>query len=479
MSAAPTALKMAAAPDVTDKPLVPPVAAARAHALGRIPFGFGSRFYMAFLLGLFWLVPAWRFPRMIQAMFVWDFFILAAWAWDLLRLPAAGQLEVRRIWRTRPALAVRSEISIEIKNFSKIPIRAHVMDEAPLQLRLEPPELNLPLGVKTAAREKYSILPAERGDVRLGRVFVRYQSALRMAERWSVAETAQTVSVLPNLDEAKQHTLYLIRSRQVEMEKRRKRQHGLGREFDTLREYREGDEIRDISWTATARRHQVITRVFQIERSQAVWIVLDAGRLLRAKVEEPGRTLRLAKLDYAVNAALSIAQVALLCGDRVGLLAYGRRIQQNLNAGRGPRQVRAIVEALAQVRGEAREADHGRAVRSILSTQKNRGLIIWITDFAETATTPEVLEYAMHMTSRHLVVFAAMGQPDLNRVAADTPKTEEDMYRHVAALEIAQRRDLLLRGLRQRGVLALELMPNMLASALVNQYLEIKERSLI
>ena len=179
--------------------------------------------------------------------------------------------------------------------------------------------MNLLVGVKTAAREKYSILPAERGDVRLGRVFVRYQSALRMAERWSVAETAQTVTVLPNLDEAKQHTLYLIRSRQVEMEKRRKRQHGLGREFDTLREYREGDEIRDISWTATARRHQVITRVFQIERSQAVWIVLDAGRLLRAKVEEPGRTLRLAKLDYAVNAALSIAQVALHCGDRRGI----------------------------------------------------------------------------------------------------------------------------------------------------------------
>ena len=301
------------------------------------------------------------------------FFILATWVWDLLRLPAADKLEVRRIWRTRPALAVPSEISIEIKNFSKIAVRAHVVDEAPLQLRLEPPELNLLVGVKTAAREKYSILPAERGDVRLGRVFVRYQSPLRMAERWGVAETAQTVTVLPNLDEAKQHTLYLIRSRQVEMEKRRKRQHGLGREFDTLREYREGDEIRDISWTATARRHQVITRVFQIERSQAVWIVLDAGRLLRAKVEEPGRTLRLAKLDYAVNAALSIAQVALHCGDRVGLLAYGRRIQQNLNAGRGPRQVRAIVEALAQVsRRSARSGSWPRGAFHSLDAEKPR-----------------------------------------------------------------------------------------------------------
>src|SRR5271169_6771619 len=120
MSAALTALKAAPAPDVTDKPLVPPSAVARAHALGWIPFGFGPRFYVALLLGLFWLVPAWRFPRMIQAMFVWDFFILAAWLWDLLRLPAADKLEIRRIWRTRPALAVPSEVSIEIKNFSMI-----------------------------------------------------------------------------------------------------------------------------------------------------------------------------------------------------------------------------------------------------------------------------------------------------------------------------------------------------------------------
>ncbi|MFZ3217784.1 MAG: DUF58 domain-containing protein [Candidatus Acidiferrales bacterium] len=462
-----------------NRPLVPADATARAHALGLIPFGFGPRFYVAFLLGLFWLVPAWRFPRVIQGMFVWDFFILAVWVWDLLRLPSPGKLEIRRIWRTRPCLAVPAEISIEIKNSGRIPVWARIVDETPLQLRLEPPSLDLLVGARSAARTKYSILPAERGHLHLGRIFVRYQSVLRMAERWCAAEAAQTVSVLPNLEEARQQTLYLIRSRQVELEKRRKHQHGLGREFDTLREYREGDEMRDISWTATARRHQIITRVFQIERSQAVWIVLDAGRLLRAKVEEPGRTLRLSKLDYAVNAALSIAQVALYCGDRVGLLAYGRRIQQNLNVARGPRQVRAIVESLAEVHAEVREADHGRAVRSLLSTQKNRGLIIWITDFAETATTPEVLEYAMHLTSRHLVVFAAMGQPDLNRVAAETPRSEEDMYRHVAALEIAQRRELLLRGLRQRGVLALELMPNMLASALVNQYLEIKERSLI
>ena len=337
-------------------------------------------------------------------------------------------------------------------------------------------ELDVPAGA--SAESQYPILPSQRGDANLNRIFVRYQSALRIAERWAVANAPQTVTVFPNLDEAKQHTLYLIRSRQVELEKRRRRQRGQGREFDSLREYREGDELRDISWTATARRNHLVTRVFQIERSQAVWIVLDAGRLLRAKVAEPGR-IAISKLDYAANAALSLAQIAMHSGDRVGLLAYGRNIQQNLNAARGPHQMRAIVEALAHIRGEAGEADHGRAVHILLSEQKRRSLIVWITDFAETATTPEVLEFAMHMANRHLIVFAAMGQPDLNALAAATPETTEDMYRHVAALEIADRRSALLGALRQRGVLVLELMPGMLASSLVNQYMDVKERGLL
>jgi len=461
-----------------EKPLVPQEAIARGRPLGRVPFGFGPRFFVALVLGLVWLVPAWWFSRFIYAMLLWDLLFFAVWTWDLLRLPAADQLEVRRVWSLRPTLAVPSYVKIAVRNFGRVSVHARIVDETPAALQLTPAEVELDVPAGASAESQYPILPSQRGDANLNRIFVRYQSALRIAERWAVANAPQTVTVFPNLDEAKQHTLYLIRSRQVELEKRRRRQRGQGREFDSLREYREGDELRDISWTATARRNHLVTRVFQIERSQAVWIVLDAGRLLRAKVAEPGR-IAISKLDYAANAALSLAQIAMHSGDRVGLLAYGRNIQQNLNAARGPHQMRAIVEALAHIRGEAGEADHGRAVHILLSEQKRRSLIVWITDFAETATTPEVLEFAMHMANRHLIVFAAMGQPDLNALAAATPETTEDMYRHVAALEIADRRSALLGALRQRGVLVLELMPGMLASSLVNQYMDVKERGLL
>jgi len=464
---------------IYSEPLRPTAKAARPRRLGRVSFAFGTRFFVALLLGFVALGPAWWFRQAIAAMFLWDGVVLAAWLWDLLRLPRPEQLEIHRTWKKSPCLGLLCNVSVELRNDGKIPIRARIVDETPLQLRHVPPELDLRVKARSSSEARYEVTPAERGDTRLGRMFVRYQSSLGLAERWAVAEMQQSIRVLPNLEQARRQTLYLIRSRQVELEKRRRRLRGIGREFDSLREYREGDELRDISWTATARRHHLITRVFQMERSQNVWLVLDAGRLLRAEVREPGKGPRYSKLDYAVNAALSLAQVALYCGDRVGLVAYGRRIQQNLYAGRGAPHVRAIVESLAQVRGEAFESDHGRAARAVLNAQKRRSLVVWITDFAETATIPEVIEYAMQLTPRHLVVFAAMGQPDLKALAETIPTVTADIYRHGAALEISQRRDILMRGLRQRGVLALELMPGMLAGSLVTQYLDIKERSLL
>jgi len=459
--------------------LVPAEVSAWAKPYGRIPFAFGPRFFVAMLLGLLWLVPAWWIPRLVGAMLLWDLLALLAFAVDLLRLPAPNEIEGRRSWEHAPSLATKSDITIHLWNQGRVAIRCTAVDEASAALRNSLPPLSLIVAAKQQSSIKYSIVPRERGDVRLGRCFVRYQSPLGFAERWSVIDLSQTVRILPDLEQAKQQALYLIRSRQVEMEKRRRKQRGQGREFESLREYRQGDEFRDICWTATARRHQLTTRLFEIERSQAVWIVLDAGRLLRAEVQTDAAKLRLAKLDFAVNAALSLAQVAIQCGDRVGLLAYGRTIQQNIGTGRGPAHLRSIVDALAQVHSESGEANHSGAAKLLLTEQSRRSLVVWITDFAETPTMPDVIEHAMHMARRHLVVFSAMNQPDLSALAHSIPKDSTEMYRHAAALEIVQRRESLLRGLRQQGVFAFELAPGLLAGSMVNQYLEIKERNLL
>jgi uncharacterized protein (DUF58 family) len=461
------------------QPFVPATAAARLQSAGKMPFGFGPRFFAALIIGFLWLLPAWWSPRMIAALFLWDFLVIASFVLDLTVLPKPNEIRAARSWEAAPAMAVDSRVQLSVENFGKVVIRCYLVDETPSSLRMAPPFLQLTVPAKSLARIVYPVLPRARGDIWIGRLFLRYQTRLGFAERWASAGIGQTVRVFPDLAQARQHALYLIRSRQVEMEKRRRRQRGQGREFESLRDYRQGDDARDVCWTATARRHHLTTRVFQIERSQAVWIVLDAGRLLRAEVLETDKDLRLSKLDYAVNAALSLAQVATQCGDRVGLLAYGRSVQQKVGTGRGRGHLRTIIDSLAQVHGEATEADHSSAARTLLAGQHRRSLVVWITDFAETPTLPEVIEYALQITRRHLVVFSAVNQPDFTALARAVPETVEDMYRHAAALEISHRRDVLLRGLRQRGVFAFELAPGLLASSLVNQYLDIKERNLL
>src|SRR5216110_2316826 len=140
----------------------------------------------------------------------------------------------------------------------------------------QPPEVDLKCAAHGEASVEYKIVPRQRGDVELGGTYARYQGPLRIAERWALAHTEQKICVYPNLEEARQHSVYLIRSRQIEMEKRHSRIRGSGREFESLREYREGDEVRDVCWTASARRGKLVTRVYQVERSQTIWLVVDA-----------------------------------------------------------------------------------------------------------------------------------------------------------------------------------------------------------
>ncbi len=453
--------------------LAPPNVTARAERAGRFPFAFGRRFFLFLFVGLVWIAPAWREPRFLYALALWDVVVFALWAFDLSRMARPEQLEVTRVWGEPLGLTKRMPVTLELRNFSGGVISAKVTDETPETFCRDLPSVDIIVPANGARSASYPIEPRSRGDVRFGNVWLRYQSPVGLAERWARVQLPQTVRVYPNIEEAQRMRIYLIRSRQIELEKRLKRQRGHGREFESLRDYREGDEFRDICWSVTARRGKLITKVHQIERSQTIWLVLDAGRLLRARVD------RLTKLDYTISAALSLAQVAFYSGDRVALLAYGRKPQQRVGPGRGVPHLRVLMESMAQVRAEAFEADHLLAAESLLSQQSRRSLIVWLTDLAETAATPEVIECAAKMATRHLVLLGIIGQPEMRRLVAAGPEDASGMYRYTAALEVVQRRELLLRRLRQQGALTLEVDASRMSTALVNRYLEVKERSLL
>ncbi|HEX4749477.1 MAG TPA: DUF58 domain-containing protein [Bryobacteraceae bacterium] len=459
--------------------LTPDAVEAEALNKGRPPFGFGPHFFIVIAIGFVWLLPLWWSLRFLPLLILWNALAISAWLWDLFRLPQPMRLTVRRTWSGSLILARASTVKIEVKQARGVPVQVFAVDQLSANLYQSIPQFSVNLTTKQPAAYEYKIVPRRRGDTKLGPIFLRYRSTFAFAERWAVAPLDQTVCVMPDLTEAQQQGLYLIRSRQMDIQKRRHRDRGLGREFEALREYRQGDELREICWPATARRHDLITRTFTAERSQTMWVVIDAGRLMRSEIAQPGQEFRLSKLDYSVDAALSLAQVAAQYGDKAGALAYGRTVQQAVAAGRGAAHLREWVNALAHVRAEAAEGNHGLAARVLLQKQNRRALVIWITDFAETPTTPDVVEYAAQLAKKHLVLFVAVSQPDLAAAAREIPETEREMYRGAAALALLQRREILIRSLRQQGVLALELAPGKLTTSLVNEYLSVKERNLL
>jgi uncharacterized protein (DUF58 family) len=453
--------------------LLPDPISAGARSSRKLPFGFGTRFLLLFLVGFAWIVPAFWNRTFLYGMWAWDAVLVAAWALDFSRLPKSDELQVERSWIGVPAIECTSEISIVVSNQSRSTLHCKIEDDLPAAFRIREAGMNLIVPPRRRVTAHYTATAMKRGDFKTGKTYLRVQSGLRFAERWYVADLVQELRIYPNIEAAKKNTIFLSRSRQIELEKRRLRHRGLGREFESLRDYQEGDEFRDISWSASARRGKLITRVYNVERSQPVWIVLDTGRLMRARVGE------LNKLDFAAEAALNLAQLALYSGDRVGLLGYGRQVKHRVPLGRGLPHLRAIVEELAVAKAEIPEADHLRAAGMLLSMQKRRSLVVWITDLAETAMTPEVIEGASLMLKRNLVLFMVIGDMALAAKAAARPKNPEQMYEMVAAQEMLQRRSLLISRLRDQGALAMEVTPKQVSVALMNQYLAIKERSLI
>ena len=224
--------------------------------------------------------------------------------------------------------------------------------------------------------------------------------------------------------------------------------------------------------------------------------MLDAGRLSRtafalrrrgpARLQsenelEAAENLQLVvtQLDQAATAAIMLAEAVGGSGDKCGLLTYGRAIQQQLLPASGPAHMRSLIDQLSQVRPEAAEANHLQAAARLKHLQRRRGLIIWITEIADSAGRPEVVSAAAELVRRHLVLLVLLKHPELDILAARSPTSVEEMYASAAAQEMLGRRRETIAQLRQQGVLVIESTPGEVGMRAINSYLDVKSRGLI
>ncbi len=349
------------------------------------------------------------------------------------------------------------------------PVALEVLDDLPLHM--EPPDrwpvVRLQEGAWVEAG--YRVKPGRRGRYAIGPLHGRYRSPLGLWRRtitWPIVDEAR---VYPNLMAVRQYEVAIRQGRQMEGLKRA-RLRGAGTEFESLREYQDGDEFRAINWPASARRGGLVTNLYQVDRSQPIMLLIDAGRLMIPHIRG------LSRLDYVLNAAMLLATVAAERGDQVGMMLFGGEVKAFVPPRKGRRQVMAMQESIYDVQPEQVEPDYGRMLAWFRTRHRKRSLVVLFTDLIDPEINRGLTAHLSSMAARHLVLVVTLTDPALLELSRCMPSDTQQAYEKATALEVLAQRAETRARLQRSGVLVIDVPPASFSTAVVNQYLQIKEQ---
>ena len=438
-------------------------------------FVFSRRFYLLIAAGFVPLSLSWNLPALRTGVLIFDVLLIAAAIFDYFisrRLPE--ELTIRRVFDRRFAIGDKTRVNLEIKNRSPRDFRLRIKDEFPPEMILnERRDADFISAAQTVADFFYELTPPKRGQYQFGKIAVRFLSKLGLVWCQTNLGAAQAVKVYPNMRRAREMELKALGARSYLAIQRKSVRRGEGREFESMRDYVRGDELRHISWTATARRGKLITRQYQIERDQTIFIALDAGRLMTGRIGDE------TKFDTAIHAALALMSAAMRGGDNCGLMIFGRRIKRFLPPKKGVEQIDAVLETLYDLEPELIEPSYARAFQFIASNSKKRSFVVILTDLVDRESSKELITSLKLLRPRHLPLVVTIGDRDLNRTVSAPPADIKAVFTQSAAEEIIRQREAALKSVESLGGLALDVTTQTLAPRLLETYLRVKERGMI
>jgi uncharacterized protein (DUF58 family) len=402
--------------------------------------------------------------------FIYVAAVLVAGLADWLLTPDSSAIQVERLCDDKLSLGAENPITLRLRNRSRSPLDITTRDEPPYLFRIVGNVAALRLKPRDERQITYHVTPHARGDYSFGDIFLRLAGPMGLAIRQYRIPAGRPVKVYPNLLDIRKYDLLLRRGRTLEAGMRRIRLYGRGTEFESLRDYVPDDEFRQVDWKATARRGRLTSRQYQVERSQNVVILLDAGRSMCVRIEA------MTKLDYAINAALMLAYVAASGDDKVGLLTFSEKVDSFLPPAKGRAQALAIMQALYNVPLTTEEADYGGAFLYMARRWRKRSLVVVFTDLLDPESSRQIITNLQTLASTHLCMCVAISDSNVLAAARATPSETQEVYEKAAAVEVLHDREQAIRALERVGVIVVDSEPGTLSPAVVNQYLQIKTR---
>ena len=417
-------------------------------------------------LGILGFLVPWGLDAMLIADAV---LVLLVW----LDATLAQQIDVAR--EPLPALSVghNGEVSYRWTNKSRRRANLRVREVRPDILGGSQPARAISIAPHSATRETVAVVPLRRGRERTnaGGFVVDSFGPLGLGRHRSRLPLPWDVVVYPPLVSVRLRASVAEALRRRDVGTKPMRRLGEGRLFESLREWGPGDDLRHIDWKATAKRGKVITRQYEAERRQQVLLVLDTGRLMTAEV-----TAGVARLDFAVQAALELAYAAAQHDDNVGIMTFADGVQHFVAPERGRAGIRRVLDVLAEVEPRLVEPDYPGAFGYLAARNRKRALTVLFTDVIDRFASDALVANVATLRPRHLPLVVTLRNPELDKVATQRPATPHDAFRKAAAEELLHAREEALGHMRRAGVIVIDVTPERAAQAVVAKYLELKRR---
>jgi uncharacterized protein (DUF58 family) len=384
-----------------------------------------------------------------------------------------GDIQAERAMANQFSNGDINPVQLTVINHYPVKANLKMIDELPPQFQNRNFQIKCFANAGATVNKQYHVKPTQRGVYHFGCLNIYVSILFSLIQRRYRFSDNVNVKVYPSFMQVKQYEIFAVSHRLNEMGVKKIRQIGHTMEFDQIRNYIKGDDYRTVNWKATARRSKLMVNQYQNERSQHIYSIIDMGRLMKMPFD--GMTL----LDYAINSALTLSNVAIRKQDKAGVLTFSDKVKSALPASNNHKQMHKIMELLYGQKTQFEESDFERLYPFITHKIKQRSLILFYTNFDSLAGLQRQLGYLIKLSQKHLLTVVFFKNEELEYLQQKTASSTEALYTKTIAQKFAYEKKQILYELQRYGIHHIFTKPKDLTVSGINKYLEIKARGLI
>jgi len=364
-------------------------------------------------------------------------------------------------------------VSIQLYNGYEFPIEVGIVDELPVQFQMRDFFRILKIKGKDRNTFQYTVRPVDRGEYIFGNLNCFATSVIGLIRKRYTFNKEQMVKVYPSFIQMKKYDFLAIDNRLSHIGLKKIRRIGHTMEFEQIKEYVTGDDVRTVNWKSTAKRGQLMVNQYQDEKMQPIYSIIDSSRVMKM----PFEGLKL--VDYAINSALAFSNVALKKGDKVGLVNFSNKLGSYLPALAKKTHLNSVLESLYNLETQFLDSDFGVLQALVKQKITHRSMLLLYTNFEHISSLHRQLPYLQAIAKKHLLVVIFFENTELHKLSNAEPTDVSEVYDQTIAQQFEFDKKLMVRELQQRGIQTVLTAPADLTVNTINKYLEIKARGLL